>query len=312
MRPIEPNAEVVVTVGLPTEVIESISKQYKLRELRLRDVGAKEFLSRLGSPFALIVAPGDCIDAQLIKSLPCSVRLIATYSAGMDHIDLVAAKEAGIRVASTPDFVTAATADLAMALILWVLRGATSAQANLINSKWTGWEPNQIYGRDLAGATLLIVGPGRIGTAVARRGKAFGMRITYWGRRLSSELDRIGAQFEPNFALAISSADIVSLHLPSNHETRGYLSRERISLMKDGAVLINTARGDLVDEAALIESLVSGKLHGAGLDVFMNEPHINPNLIQIPNVVVLPHIGSATPATRKAMGLSVLEALDSS
>lgn len=235
-----------------------------------------------------------------------ALRIIANCAVGHDNIDLPAAARRGIVVTNTPNVLTESTADLTWALILAVARRLKEGQAIVAEGRWAGWDPIQLLGLELNGAKLGIVGAGRIGQAVTRRALSFGMEVLYTARAPKPDFEQAtGARW---LALddVLKRSDVVSVHIPSTVQTRGMFNAARFALMKPGALFVNTARGDLVDEAALVAALERGQLGGAGLDVFADEPVVPHALVEHPRVVVLPHIGSATTATRRAMaGLAV-------
>jgi lactate dehydrogenase-like 2-hydroxyacid dehydrogenase len=303
-------SSVISTVALPEGVEGEIRSRFRFSNLSLRSLGPARFLALLGEPDALIVAPGDRIDADLIDGLPSSLRVIASYSVGLDHVDFGAAERRGIVVANTPGVLTDATADVAVMLILMTVRCAPRAMAELRDGKWAGWSPDHIFGRDLAGLTLGIAGPGAIGLATAQRAKAFGMTVAYWGRRRAEAFDAMAARYLPDWDEFAASVDVLSLHVPSTEATRNLVDARTISRLRGGAVLINTARGDLIDDDAVLAALASGKLAGVGLDVIRGEPAIDPRWLSAPNCVLLPHIGSATIETREAMGRIVIANID--
>ena len=243
-------------------------------------------------------APGADVEALVVLNEPVdfelypSLRLIANYSVGYDRIDVAAATARGVAVTNTPGVLDAATADLAMALMLAARRGVVTGDRVIRAGGWAGLRE----GREVSGTTLGIVGAGRIGSAVARRATGFDMRILRV-RRSEGDLDA-----------ALSTSDIVTVHVPLNDETRGLISRERLALLKDGATLVNTARGAVIDEEALVAELVSGRIT-AGLDVFSHEPHVPHELFDLPNVVLTPHIASDTIETRAAMSRVVVDNL---
>ena len=242
---------------------------------------------------ALIVA-GDTVDESVLDLLP-SLRLVASYGVGYDNVDVAACRARGVAVTNTPGVLDAATADLTFALILATRRRLVEGDTMVRTGRWaTSWSASPFLGRDLAGSTLGVVGLGRIGSAVAQRARAFDMHVLSV-RRTKGDLDQL-----------LGAADVVSLHVPLTQETTGLLSRERLALLRDGATLVNTARGGVVDEPALVDELVSGRI-SAGLDVFVNEPHVPEALRGLPNVVLTPHIGSATVETRAAMTRIVVE-----
>jgi glyoxylate reductase len=243
----------------------------------------------------------ETVDERSLQLLP-DLRLVANYGAGYDGVDVGACRRRGVVVTNTPGVLDAATADLAFGLILAVRRRIVEGDALVRAGKWqSGWAEGQILGEDVSGAVLGIVGLGRIGRAVARRARAFDMTILYTQRRRlpATEEHGLGVDYRPLDAL-LAEADTVTLHVPVTDETRGFIDKRRLRLMRDGACLINTARGQIVDEAALVEVVVEGRLR-AGLDVFAHEPDVPAALLGLPNVVLTPHIGSATLQTREAM-----------
>jgi glyoxylate reductase len=236
---------------------------------------------------------GERIDDETLDLFP-NLRIVANYGVGYDSIDVAACAARGVVVTNTPGVLTAATADLTLALLLAVRRRIAVVDGAVRQGQWRGgWADPDFLGRDVSGSTLGIVGFGRIGRAVAHRAEAFGMRVLSHSRRPDGEdwreLDEL-----------LGEADAVSLHVPLTPETRGMLNAERLALLRDGACLINTARGQLVDEEALVRELVSGRIE-AGLDVFAHEPEVPRELLALPNVVLTPHVGSATAETRAAM-----------
>ena len=256
----------------------------------------------------LVPTVTDRIDAELLASAGDRLKLIANFGAGTDHIDLAAAHAKKIIVTNTPGVFTDDTADLAMALIIGVPRRMREGVSLIRRGEWTGWAPSRMLGWKLGGKVLAIVGMGRIGQAVAHRARAFGLQIAYHNRhRLPAALENmLHAQYVEDLDELVGMADILSLHCPSNEETHGMIDARRLALMKDHASLINTARGDLVDQEALIAALQDGRLAGAGLDVYIDEPTVDRRLIDHPNVMTLPHIGSATKEGREASGEKVI------
>jgi glyoxylate reductase len=235
------------------------------------------------------------------------LQVVAQCAVGCDNIDLRAAARRGTPVTNTPGVLTESTADLAWALILAVARRLKEGQAMLAQNQWEGWHPQQLLGLELAGSTLGVIGAGRIGHAVARRGVGFGMRVLYSDREPRPEMEEDTGARPADLPVLLRQSEVVSVHVPSTPETRGLFDAERFALMKPGALFINTARGDLVDEAALLGALDEGSLGGAGLDVFQREPDVPPELISHPKVVCLPHIGSATTLTRQRMAALAVE-----
>ncbi len=268
----------------------------------LRDVEVQP-LSDLGGPRpdveALVVA-NEPVPLDLLPSL----RIVANYSVGYDRVGVEACAARGVAVTNTPGVLDAATADLAFALVLGARRRVVEGDRQVRAGAWTGAWADGLLSDDVAGSTLGIVGLGRIGSAVARRARAFDMRVLYT-RRTSAETD-LGEFRELDDLLR--DADIVTLHVPLSPETDGLLDARRLSLLRDGACLVNTARGEIVDEPALVAELVSGRIR-AGLDVFAHEPQVPPELFDLPNVVFTPHLGSATTRTREAMTRLVVDNL---
>ena len=259
---------------------------------------------------AILCTVGDPIGAELINKLPGSIKMLATFSAGFNHIDIRAAQARGIVVTNTPDVLTDATADVAMLLILGAARRASEGDRIVRQRAWTGWSPTHMMGTHLGGKRLGIMGMGRIGEAVAVRAQAFGMEVHYANRRGRRSAALPNAVLHPDADSLLLVADILSLHAPSTPDTRHWLNRERIQKLPPGAIVVNTARGDLVDDEALIEALRSGRLAAAGLDVFDGEPTVNPGYLALENTFLLPHLGSATQETRVAMGMRAADNLD--
>jgi glyoxylate reductase len=257
-----------------------------------------ELLAHAGEVDAIVCVLTDKIDADVIKAGAAGggLRVVANVAVGFDNVDARAAREHDIVVCNTPGVLDETTADLAFALILAASRLAHDAEADLREGRWQGWGITQYLGRDVHGATLGIIGYGRIGRAVARRASGFDMRVLHHTRGNTGEHGYLADLDE---LLAVS--DIVSLHVPGGDETRHLIDARRLSLMKPTAVLVNTARGPVVDEAALADALHEGSLFAAGLDVFEREPEVHPRLLTAPRTVVLPHIGSASQATRTRM-----------
>lgn len=272
------------------------------------EMTAEEIVAAAQGCDVLVPTVTDRIDAALIEALPASVRLLANFGAGVNHIDLKAAKARGIIVTNTPGVFTDDTADLTMALILNVPRRLGEGHRLMRSGEWKGWSPTGMLGHRVGGKTLGIVGFGRIGEAVAMRARAFGLNILYNKRsRLPASLEEeLGVTFEPDLNRLVAKSDIITLHCPLSAETDKLMSRERIGMMKRDAYLINSSRGELVDEDALIEALSRGRIAGAGLDVYTHEPAVDSRFLNIPNVVLLPHLGSATFEGREASGEKVI------
>jgi glyoxylate reductase len=256
----------------------------------------------------LVPTVTDQIDADVISQAPPRLKLIANYGAGVNHIDLAAAKAKGIIVTNTPGVFTDDTADLTMALILNVPRRLGEGHRLMRSGEWQGWSPTGMLGHRIGGKTLGIIGFGRIGEAVAVRAKAFGLNILYNKRtRLPASVEEeLGVNYEPDLDRLVARADIISLHCPLTSETDRIIDARRIALMKPDAYIVNSSRGELIDEDALIAALQDGRIAGAGLDVYTHEPAVDPRFFAIPNVVLLPHLGSATVEGRAASGERVI------
>jgi len=235
-----------------------------------------------------------------LKHLP-NLRIVANVAVGYNNVDVVAAEMRKVVVTNTPGVLTDATADLTWALILATTRRLIEGVDLVRTGKWTGWHPEQLLGLELRGRTLGLFGAGRIGQAVGRRAPGFGLRILYTARSAKSEFEAETGAIRVEQSRLLRESDILSLHVPASPETKGFINTESLARMKPGAILINTARGDLVREEALAEALESGHLGAAGLDVYTEEPAIHPRLLAAPRTVLLPHIGSATEETRRKM-----------
>jgi lactate dehydrogenase-like 2-hydroxyacid dehydrogenase len=304
-------AIVLVTRRLPEAVEERLRRDYAPRlNVDDRPYDADELVERSADARAILTCATDLWPAAVIERLPDSVRAIATFSAGHEHIDLAAARARGITVSNTPDVLTEATADLAMLCLLGAARRAFEGEALIRTGRWSGWTPTQLLGLELNGATLGIVGMGRIGQAVARRGRAFGMSIHYFSRRRLPPDFEQGARFHGTLASLLPESRFVSLHCPTTPETTGMINAGTLAQLPRGAVLVNTARGALLDDAAVLAALDSGQLFAVGLDVYAGEPEVHPGYRARRNCFLLPHLGSATVETRTAMGFRCLDNLD--
>jgi len=258
--------------------------------------------ARVAGAVALWVQLTDVVDAALLDAAGPGLRVVATYSVGTNHIDAAACRDRGIVVVHTPDVLTDATADLTLALLLAAARRLPEGQRLVASGGWRGWAATQLLGMELRGRTLGVVGLGRIGAAVAARARAFGMRIAYHQRHPRPAVaETLEATFVEDLDGLASASDVLTLHAPLTPATRHLLDGRRLALMPAHALLINAARGPLVDEAALVAALRAGRLAGAGLDVYEEEPRVHPGLLDLPNVVLAPHLGSATDTTRRAM-----------
>jgi lactate dehydrogenase-like 2-hydroxyacid dehydrogenase len=272
-----------------------------------------ELRAAMGRFDALCPTVTDRIDAFVLDAPDARVRMIANYGVGTDNIDVAAARARGIVVSNTPGVLTDATAELAVLLMLAAARRAGEGEREVRAGRWSGWRPTHLMGAGLSGRTLGLVGFGRIGQATAERARGFGLSILYHSRtQAEPEVEaRYGAAYRPSLEALLAEADLVSLHCPGGAATRHLISEARLRLMKPTAILVNTARGTVVDEAALARALAEGRIAAAGLDVFEREPQVPAELLGLENVVLLPHMGSATVETRTAMGLRVAANLES-
>ena len=290
--------------------VEARMKELFDTTLNLDDVpmGRDELMATMQQVDVLVPTVTDRIDADMIAAAGPDLGLIASFGAGVDHIDLAAARARKIIVTNTPGVFTDDTADLTMALIIGVPRRLREGTSLIRRGEWTGWAPSALLGRKLSGKVLGIVGMGRIGQAVAFRARAFGLDIRYHNRRRLPEAveTMFGATWVEDLDDLLAQSEIVSLHCPSTRDAKGMIDASRISAMKPGAILINTARADLVDYDAMIEALESGHLGGAGLDVFPEEPRVDERIVALPNVIAQPHIGSATIEGREQAGEKVI------
>ncbi|WP_119167935.1 2-hydroxyacid dehydrogenase [Algihabitans albus] len=301
----------LATRALPAAVGERLARDYEAHlspEDRL--LSPDEIATAAEGCFAIICTTADRFDRALIDRLPASVKLLATFSVGHEHIDLAAAKARGLQVSNTPDVLTDATADITLLCLLGAARRAWEAETLLREGRWVGWTTTQLCGTQVSGKRLGILGMGRIGRAVAARARGFGMTIHYANRRRLAAEQEQGATYHDRPEDMLPHCDFLSLNAPSTPDTHHFLNGERIALLPDGAIVVNTARGTLVEDNALIAALTSGKIAAAGLDVFEGEPQIDPRYAPLPNTFLLPHIGSATVETRNAMGFICLDNLD--
>jgi len=256
----------------------------------------------------LVPTVTDAIDAALIEQAGERLGMIASFGAGTEHIDVAAARAHGIMVTNTPGVFTDDTADLTLALIILILRRFSENMKSLREGQWSGWGPSVMLGHSLGGKVLGIVGMGRIGQAVAHRARAFGMEIRYHNRhRLPAAVENmLAARYEPDLDTLMAEADIVSLHCPAGPATVHLIDARRIALMKPSAAIVNTGRGQVIDEEALIAALAERRIAGAGLDVFAREPQVDPRLFALPGLVAMPHLGSATYEGRGAAGERII------
>jgi glyoxylate reductase len=295
-----------VTRLLPQPVLDAISRQYRILT-EPTDLPPTEKTLRRGfaEAQAVICTLTDRIDASVL-SHATKLKIIANYAVGYNNIDLPAAAQRGIIVTNTPDVLTDATADLTWALLLALPRRVVEGDAWARTGRWPGWTPTQMLGADVSGKTLGIIGMGRIGQAVAQRAVGFRMPVIYAGRHSISSPPGVSWTRRP-LDDVLAESDFVSLHVPLTEATRHLIDRRRLALMKPTAFLINTSRGPVIDEAALMSALETKTIAGAGLDVYEHEPDVPVRFVSLPNVILLPHLGSATLETRVRMGLICLD-----
>ena len=308
-NPRVPNPKVWVTRELPDAVMDRMEQLFHTTIHRgpaalTRD----ELAAAMAECDVLVPTVTDEIDAGLIASAGPALKLIANFGAGVNHIDLKAARARGIIVTNTPGVLTEDTADMTMALILSVPRRLAEGEKLVRSGEWKGWTPGGMLGHRIGGKALGILGMGRIGQAVARRARAFGLTIHYHNRlRLPKVVEaELQVQWHPNLDEMLSTIDILTIHTPRNPDSEGLIDAGRIALLRPHVYVINTSRGGIVDEGALIVALEGGRLAGAGLDVWQHEPQIDPRLLALPNVVMTPHMGSATFEGRLATGEKVI------
>lgn len=258
-------------------------------------------VDRLAGASAIVADPTVPIDGELLDTAGPSLRVVANFAVGYDNIDTDAVRDRGIRATNTPDVLTNATAELAVGLMLAVGRRVVETDAVLRRGGWTGWEPEQFLGRELAGATVGLIGFGRIGQRTAELLRGFAPRLLFTSRRpMEDAAGRLGAE-RVELDELLGASDYVSLHVSLTPQTRHLIDADRLGRVKPGAILVNTCRGGVLDTTALIDALRGGRLAGAGLDVYENEPNVPAELVDLPNTVLVPHIGSATRSTRDAM-----------
>ncbi|AFK55389.1 D-glycerate dehydrogenase [Tistrella mobilis] len=306
---VKPKPVVVVTRKLPEQIETRMMELFDTR-LNHDDVafGQDKLIEAVKTAHVLVPTVTDRIDAGVLAHAGPQLRLIANFGNGTDHIDLATARQRGITVTNTPDVLTEDTADMTMALILAVARRVPEGERMVRKGEWNGWSPTHMLGRRIWGKRLGIIGMGRIGRALARRARGFGLSIHYHNRnRLHADIEGpLEATYWESLDQMLARMDIVSVNCPHTPATYHLLSARRLKLLKKDAYVVNTARGEVIDEAALTRMLRDGQLAGAALDVFEHEPAVNPKLVELDNTVLLPHMGSATLESRIDMGEKVL------
>ncbi len=303
--------KLLVTRRLPKAVEDRMHGNFDFSLNHDDTIYSRQHLVRLSHGVdAILAAAGDNLDSVTIRQLDAGVRMIATFSVGTEHIDLKAASDRGIVVTNTPGVLTEATADITMLLLLAAARRAHEGEKMVRSGQWAGWAPTQLMGAEIFARNLGIVGMGRIGLAVARRARAFGMKIHYHNRNRLPEDIEAGATYHSRLDELLARSRFLSLHCPATPETRYLLDGHRLALLPRGAIVVNTARGSVIVDDDLIKALKSGHISAAGLDVYKGEPDVNPGYLDLDNVFLLPHLGSSTVETRNAMGFMVLDNLD--
>ncbi len=302
---------VAVTRALPEPVLELVAERHDMwLNPDDRTLSADELQRVAAAADVLLVTAFDRLDAAAIARLPEAVRIIATYSVGLEHIDLQAARARGISVLYTPDVLSDSVAEMAILLMLGAARRAHEGAAMLYGGHWKGWSPTQLVGREVSGSRMGIVGMGRIGRAIARRARGFDMAVHYHNRgELPAELAG-GATFHATLAGLLAVSDVLVLAAPSSGTTRGLIDETALAALPHGAVVVNIARGDLIDDDALIAALRSGQVGSAGLDVFRGEPQLDHRYLHLPNVFLQPHQGSSTLEARLRMGQILLDGIE--
>ena len=303
--------KVIVTRRWPQEVEARLQELFDVT-LNVEDkpMGQAALQQAFRDYDAVFPTVTDRIDAEVMSAEPLRARLIGNFGVGFNNIEVAAAKARGLVVTNTPEVLTEATADLAMTLLLMTARRAGEGERHVRSKTWSGWRPTHMMGTQVTGKTLGLIGLGRIGRAMAKRARhGFDMRIIFFDPYPPGPevLRSLGAEQRDSIESVLAESDFVSLHCPATPENLNLMNAARFAAMKGDAILVNTARGDVVDEAALVKALADGQIAGAGLDVFAKEPAVTPALLEMENVVLLPHLGSATRETRAAMGFRVID-----
>ncbi len=302
---------VLVTRKLPEAVEARLARDFDAQlNPDDRSYGSDELIARAEGAMAIIPCHTDAFTGDVIARLPDSVKAICNFSVGYNHVDVEAARKHRLIVTNTTDVLSDATAEIAMLCLLGASRRAAEGMRLVRSREWRDWSPSFMVGAQMTGKRLGIIGMGRVGQVVARRGRGFDMTIHYHNRRPLAAGSEAGARYHDSLEALLPHCDYLSIHCPATPDSEGLLNAERIALLPDGAVVVNTARGPIIDDEALVSALRSGKIYAAGLDVYNNEPDIHPAYRDLENVFPLPHIGSATRETRDAMGFRALDNLD--
>lgn len=306
------NFTILLTRKLPENIENKLALKFNvISNKNDKHYSYKDLRKKVASADILVPCISDTIDSSILKSAS-KLKLIANYGNGVDNIDLITAKEKNITVTNTPEVLTEDTADIVMTLILMLCRQVKQAERKLYTGEWHGWGPSITHGERVTGKSLGIIGMGRIGSAVAKKARAFGLKINYHNRkRLNKNIEKkLNAKFWKSLNDMLSSMDIISIHCPYTPDTFHLLSKRRLKILKKTSVIINTSRGEIIDENSLADLLVEKKIQGVGLDVFEHEPQIATKLIESSNAVLLPHISSATRESREAMGNRVIKNIE--
>ena len=306
------NSLILITRKLPEKIEKKLEENFSvIQNKKDKKYSYKDLKKKIEHIDILIPCISDTIDASIIKAAK-KLKLIANFGNGVDNLDLITAKEKRIVVTNTPDVLTEDTADVVLTMLLMLIRKILTARKKLLKGEWNGWGPSETLGERVFGKKVGIIGMGRIGCAVAKRLIVLGMEINYHNRdRLNKASERkYNARFWNDLDSMISYVDVLTIHCPHTPETFHLLSKKRLKLLKKNSIIINTSRGEIIDESALADLLINKKIGGAGLDVFEHEPQISQKLLESPNVVLLPHISSATNESRIAMGERVLKNID--
>jgi len=303
---------VLVTRKLPESVENKLTQNYEaILNPQDKLYSTEEILQIAKDVDAILPCHTEKFSAETIALLPPRVKAITNFSVGTDHVDLEAAKRKGVIVTNTPDVLSDATAEIAMLLMLGAARRASEGERMVRNQQWKDWSPAFMVGKQITGKRIGILGMGRVGQVVARRARGFDMKVHYHNRKPLDAGDSNGAVYHATVEDMLPEIDVLSIHCPATDETLGLINKQRIALMNPDAIIVNTSRGAVVDDDALVEALKSGKIAAAGLDVFNGEPDtIHPEYRLLDNTFLLPHIGSATEETRDAMGFRVIENLN--
>jgi lactate dehydrogenase-like 2-hydroxyacid dehydrogenase len=303
--------KIILTRRLPPAVEARATRDYDaVLNPQDRILPMDELLAMADGVDALLICSSEKFNADAIARLPKSVKILSTFSVGLDHIDVPAAKAKGVRIGNTPDAVTVATAEIAMLCMLGAARRAWEGQKMVRERAWHGWHSTQLLGRRLDNKKLGIFGMGKIGQAVAKRARGFDMEIHYHNRRRLTPQEEQGAVYHDSLDSLLSVSDVLSINAPSTADTQGMLNAAAIAKLPKGAIVVNTARGDLIVDDDLIAALKSGHVAYAGLDVFKGEPRIHEGYYDLPNTFLLPHMGSATVEARDEMGFAALDNID--